>query len=118
VNCLSKLSLTRAADRQKLVWANVLVLLEQMRREMQACQSTSKSRVKVSGFDALPPPIAGPVLWGHPRVTLARIAFGVGGRAKSRPATITLTKTVTPNALSRCFVCPERGIMLNSNYGM
>ena len=74
--------------------------------------------VRVSGFDAPTPPLLGSPERGHPRVTLTRISPPVGGPQKPNPATTSLTKTVTLNALSRCFVCPAHGIMLNSNYGM
>lgn len=90
---------------------------EKMQPAKLACQSTSKSRAKVSDFGT-PPPHRGSHLRGYLRWAVTLDPFGVGGRAKSRPATITLTKTVTLNALSRCFICHAQGIMLNSNYGM
>ena len=68
------------------------------------------------GIGVTPP--FGSSLKGVQRVAPLLVSSHVQGRAKSRPTTITLTKTVTLNALSRCFVCPKRGIMLNSNYGM
>jgi hypothetical protein len=74
--------------------------------------------VRVSGFGTPTPPNGSHLAGWHLREARHRIAFGVEGRAKTNPASTYLTKTVTLNALSRCFVCPERGIMLNSYYGM
>lgn len=74
--------------------------------------------VKVSDFGTPTPPNGSHLAGWHLRIAGHRISPPVGGPQKPNPASTSLTKTVTLNALSRCFVCPECGIMLNSNYGI